>query len=84
MIDEALTDLLKPMVRRMVAEEVERAGFRWGWKTPSEAARLLGISPNAVRKRAHDGRIPAKVEDGRIYIDMVAYDEQLRRADPLP
>ena len=80
----ALQAVLKPMVKAMVAEEVARAGFQWEWLTPARAGELLGISAAAVRKRAREGRIPARVEDGRIYIDMRAYDQQLQEADRLP
>jgi hypothetical protein len=83
-LDEALAETLQPMVKRMVEEEVERAGFRWTWMSPTQAGRLLGISAAAVRRRAREGRIPARIEDGRIYVDMRAYDQQLQQADPLP
>jgi len=83
-LDQALTETLKPLVKQMVEEEVERSGFRWSWMSPSQAGELLGISASAVRKRVREGRLPARIEDGRIYVDMRAYDQQLQQADPLP
>jgi hypothetical protein len=82
-LDDALAATLKPLVKKMVEEEVERAGFRWTWMTPKKAGELLGVSDSAIRKRARAGRIPARIEDGRIYVDMRAYDEQLQRAEQL-
>lgn len=33
---------------------------RWGWLTASEAAAELGVTPQAVRKAAREGRIIAR------------------------
>ena len=78
-LDEALLRVLTPMVKKMVEEEVARAGFEWRWKTPSQAGEVLGISADAVRKRARSGELPATFEEnGRILIDMREYDRRLR------
>ena len=43
----AIADALEPLVRRLVREEVRRAGLAWHWRTPEQAGELLGISAAA-------------------------------------
>jgi len=73
-------ELLRPLVKEMVEVEVERAAsFRWSWVTVQQAARLTGLSAAAIRNRVREGSIPHRREEGRILIDMKAWDEQMRQ-----
>jgi hypothetical protein len=76
-LDEALLDLLRPLVREVVREEVERAQLGWRWVPASRAAELLGISENAVRRRVARGQLPGSTVDRRVYVDMESLDRQL-------
>lgn len=66
----ALGDVLEPLVRRLVREEVRRAGHEWRWRTPAQAGELLGISAAAVRQRVVRGQLPARRLEGRLYLDV--------------
>lgn len=70
----ALLDTLLPSLRRVVREEVARAGLEWRWRTPKQAGELLGISEEAVRQRVLRGQLPAAKLEGRIYVDVHALD----------
>jgi hypothetical protein len=78
-LELALIEVLRPVVKRMVREEVERAGMRWRWQSVRQAAETLDMSEAAIRKRAQRGQIPARKLDGRLYVDMEALDRQLAR-----
>jgi hypothetical protein len=56
----ALVAVLAPLVRRVVREEVERAGMQWRWRNVKQVAEILGISESAVWARCNRGQ-----EDGR-------------------
>jgi len=51
----------------------------FGWLTADEAAVKFGITPDAVRRRVREGRLPGKTHGGRVYVDLVEFDRQLRR-----
>ena len=70
----AIADALEPLVRRLVREEVRRAGLAWHWRTPEQAGELLGISAAAVRQRVVRGELPAKKLEGRLYLDISDLD----------
>lgn len=79
MIDDALLELLRPLVRQLVKEEVERAKLQWRWQPVSRAAELLGISEHAARQRVQRGQLPGKRVEGRVYIDMADLDAQISK-----
>jgi hypothetical protein len=64
-VTEALTEALTPLVRRLAREEVHRATLQWRWRTPAEAAELLGISAGAVRQRINRGQLDLAIRNGR-------------------
>jgi hypothetical protein len=78
-LEDALAEALAPMLKKMVAEEVERAKFRWRWQSVKQAAITLDMSEAAIRQRARRRQIPARKLDGRLYVDMEALDRQLAR-----
>jgi len=77
MIDQALLDLLRPLVRQLVREEVKRAKLEWRWVPVARAAELLGISEAAARRRVLRGQLPGKRVEGRVYVDMERLDRQI-------
>jgi excisionase family DNA binding protein len=52
------------------------------WLTPSQVANLLGVTPPAVMKRIHRGRLPATKNNGRYYVraDLLELIERARLA----
>jgi len=78
-LEVALIELLRPMVKRMIAEEVAKHEQGWRWQSVKQAAKTLDMSEAAVRKRAWKGQIPARKLDGRLYVDMQALDQQIAR-----
>src|SRR5262249_32234038 len=79
MIDEALVELLRPLVEQLVREEGRRAKLGLRFMPGKEGARQLGISEHALRQRVAAGSVPGKRLDGRIYVDMLALDEKLSK-----
>lgn len=79
MIDEALLDLLRPLVHELVREEVARAKMQMRWVPLKRAAEQLGISEAALRQRVKAGSVPGKNVEGRVYVDMLGLDEQIGR-----
>lgn len=77
MIDQALLELLRPLVREIVREEVKRAKLEWRWQPVARAAELLGISERAARTRVLRGQLPGKRVEGRVYVDMEKLDRQI-------
>jgi hypothetical protein len=78
-LDVALIETLRPMVKRMVHEEIEKEKLGWRWQSTRRAAETLDMSENAIRKRIGAGSIPARKFEGRWYVDMEALDRQLAR-----
>jgi excisionase family DNA binding protein len=82
---EAVADALAPrvaelVVARLAAADVERD------VTVDEAATMLGVSAETVRRRAREGALPAHREGQRLRIrvvDLEAYREA-RRVRPAP
>lgn len=81
MIEEALIEILRPALRELIAEELEKP---WPWRTPEQVAVLLDISPEAVRARLRRQQIPGHYHHGRWFVDLREFDEQLRQAPVLP
>lgn len=79
MIDQALIELLRPLVHEIVREEVERARLEWRWQPAARAAELLGISEEAVRRRVARGQLPGKTVERRVYVNMEELDRRLGR-----
>ena len=79
MIEEELVELLRPLVHKLVVEEVRRAKFGLQFMPLKRAASELGITETALRQRYQAGTVPGKKLDGRIYVDMLAFDQKLRR-----
>jgi helix-turn-helix protein len=74
----AIEEMLTPLVRRLVREELARAAMLWQWRTPAEAGALLGISAAAVRQRVLRGQLPAKRLEGRLYFDIQDLDRAIQ------
>lgn len=81
---EALLVVLRPTIEEIVEASVERHRAAWRWRTAEQVAELLDITPDAVRTRVRRGQLPGAVRNGRVYIDMVAWDEQLQQDAVLP
>lgn len=78
MIDEALVELLRPLVREVVREEVGREErYRWRWASVRQAAEILDMSEEAVRMRVKRDQLPSVLLDGRRYVDLVEVDRQM-------
>jgi len=78
-IDQALIELLRPLVRQLVREEVERAKLQWRWLPVKRAAEQYGITEAAMRQRVKSGSAPGKTVDGRVYVDMLSLDQRIDR-----
>jgi excisionase family DNA binding protein len=76
---------------RLVVERMRGAldaDERFGWVTLDQAARLLGTTADAVRKRIERGTLPARKFEGRWYIEVAVLDRLIRESqlggyDPL-
>lgn len=79
MLEDELRQILEPLVRELVRDEVERAKLRWRWQSVRQAAETLDLSVDAVHQRVSRGKLPHRKLDGRVYIDMDALDRQLER-----
>jgi hypothetical protein len=75
----ALAEVLEPLIRRLVREEVRRAGLEWRWRSVRQAAQLLDVSEAAVRQRAARGRLSAQKLDGHLYFDVRDLEDTIRR-----
>jgi excisionase family DNA binding protein len=76
---ESLADVLRPLVREVVREELdgfmnERLQERKRWLTLTEAADRLGCSPDAVRMRVRRGRLEHRYQGRRLYVSAEAVD----------
>jgi excisionase family DNA binding protein len=80
-LQAALVDLLRPIVREVVREEVERAKLQWRWLSVRQAAELLDTTPSGIYKRVQRGQLPVKHVGSKVLIDMEMLDHQL---DALP
>jgi len=69
MIDEALTALLRPLVRDLVREELDRREQEARWLRVPEAARSLGLSQKAVYHRVRRGQLATRRIGRTLYID---------------
>lgn len=76
-IDQALLDLLRPLVREIVRQEVKRAKLEWRWQPVARAAELLGITEHAARQRVLRGQLPGRKVEGRVYVDMESLDRMI-------
>jgi hypothetical protein len=78
-----LVDVLRNVISLIVNEQAqkaqEREGYTWGWLTVEEAAKKFEITPDAVRRRVREGRLPGRTYAGRVYVDLVEFDRVLRR-----
>lgn len=70
-IDEALTHVPDPEVRSATRLVLQRllhrpvsARNRAGWLTPADVGRLLGASPDSVRRWCEQGRLPGQRTPG--------------------
>lgn len=75
MIDEALIELLRPIVREVVREELERREEQ-RWLRVPEASKKLGLSEGAIYQRVRRGQLPAQRIGRTVYVDT--------QLDPLP
>lgn len=78
-LDAALVETLRPMVARLVREEVQKAGLAWRWQSVRQAAKTLDTSEASIRKRAQRGQLPTRKLNGRLYVDMETLDRQMAR-----
>ena len=64
-LDDALINVLRPMIARIVEEEMSLlAPFAGPWLTTEQAAEYLGISAHAVRQRVYAGTLKAHRDGG--------------------
>ena len=77
MIDKALIELLTPLVRGLVHDEVERQQVAQRWLPVSEAARRYDMSEDTVRRRVARGTMPGTKIEGRVFVDAVEWERQL-------
>lgn len=82
MIDEALIELLRPLVHDLVRDELRREREQWRWASVKQAAERLDVSEQAIHHRVRRGQLPHRKLEGRVYIDMKAVDNMLRRPVP--
>jgi len=80
-LEHELRQVLAPLVREIVKEELERAQLAQRWLPVGQAAEKLGMSDRAVYMRVRRGQLPAKKMGRRLFIDMAAVEHQL---DVLP
>jgi Helix-turn-helix domain len=78
-LDAALAELLRPLVREVVREELEKREQRWRWASVKQAAELLDMTPSAIYHRVGRGQLPHRRVGSKLYIDMQALDHQLDR-----
>lgn len=84
-LDEELRDLVREVVREEIAEQAEAAVLREiarlqgprRWLTVAQAADRFGISQPAIRQRIARGQLESRKLDGRIYVDIEAYQRRL-------
>jgi hypothetical protein len=79
MIDEALLELLRPLVREIVRDEISHEQERWRWASVKQAAELLDMTPGAIYRRISRDQLPVARIGSKLYIDMRALDHQLDR-----
>jgi hypothetical protein len=72
-IDQALIELLRPLVR----DEAERREQDHRWLTVRQAAEQLGTSPASVYKRVARGLLVSRKLDGRVYVDIEEFYDRL-------
>lgn len=53
--------------------------MQWRWRSVRQTAELLDLTEKAVRTRCEKGQLPYRKLDGRLYVDMVELDRQLRQ-----
>ena len=87
-LSAALADALRPLVAKLVAEELDRLRADLAppeWLSLGEAAIRYRLSPDALRKRAQRGSLPGAVKDeSRWLINRSALDEALLAAKVRP
>jgi len=76
-VDEALVELLTPLVRRLVQDELAKEPTRRGWVSPKKAAEILGLPVATVYQRAQRGKLPSRHVGRNLYIDLDALDATL-------
>ncbi len=80
LLDELATQLAKhPRFEALVQARVEqtlvqRVQQDRRWLTLSEAAELLGCTPDAVRMRIHRGRLDHRRQGRRLYVSATSVD----------
>ena len=79
MIDDALRELITPLVRALVRDEIRREREQWRWASVEQAAERLDMSRSAIYSRVQRNQLPARRLDGRLYIDMRAVDALIDR-----
>lgn len=66
-VAESIEEAIATIARRMLAEH-ERQDSASEWCTPSQMAERLGISAEAVRKRAARGRLESRHHGRRLLV----------------
>jgi hypothetical protein len=77
MIEAALVELLAPLMRRMIREELAQQATKQGWVSPKKAAEILGLPVGVVYQRARRGKLPSRHVGRNLYIDLDALDATL-------
>jgi excisionase family DNA binding protein len=85
LLDELASQLaahprIEALVQERVAEAIAHREPRRAWLTLTEAAELLGCSPNAVRMRVNRGRLESRRHGRRVYVSVASIDRLGRAA----
>jgi hypothetical protein len=70
-VADLFVEALRPLIRQVVREELERIGARTtrpSWMTVEEFADVMRTTPAAVRARLERGRVPGAVKEGRRWL----------------
>lgn len=82
MLDDAMIDLLRPLVRQLVRDELAREREQRRWLSARQAAAELDVSVDAIYQRVARGTLPHRKLDGRVYIDIETFYDTL--GHPVP
>lgn len=78
-LEAELLELLRPLVRRLVREEVKRAKLEQRWVPVKKAAELLDLTEVAVRSRVRRDQLPGRNVNGKVFVDMEEFDRRMGR-----
>lgn len=65
----SLVEILRPVIREVVREELRAAGEESRWVRVEQAAAQLGLTPKAIYHRVERGQLEARRLGRTLYID---------------